>query len=156
MCYNNVIINLSQVLRSSYMFKPINHVFATFLRKLTTAAKKDMAGKARRHMSRPWWALFWSHLLPCTCCSQRSERRILAGMEIPALQPQLRRDTSDGQARPSARPPGISPNHNGITSERRLGESDFIIWGCRDICADRKKGAQGPLAPLPCQPAFYY
>lgn len=116
--------------RSSYMFKPIKHVFATFLRALCKTdgcSQKGCASKVRRHMRRPWRDAFWSHLLPYTCCGQCSERRILPCMEIPVLHPQLRRDTSDGRACPSAQPPGISPNHNGITSERRLGESDFII-----------------------------
>lgn len=120
---------------------------------------KGMAGKReeRFHMSRPWRAPFDRTFCRAHVAAS-VQRDASSWMEIPALQPQLQHDTSDGRALPSAQPPspGISPNHNGITSEKRPGESDFIIWRCGDICADRKKGARGPLAPLPCQPAFYY
>lgn len=43
-------------------------------------------------------------------------------------------------ALPFVQPPGISPNHNGITSEKTAGKSDFIICHCGNICAGRKRG----------------
>lgn len=57
---------------------------------------------------------------------------------------------------PFVQPPGISPNHNGITSEKTAGKSDFIIWRYGNICADRKKGGMRPMASQRCQPVFYY
>lgn len=56
---------------------------------------------------------------------------------------------------PFVQPPGISPNHNGITSERQTGKSDFIICHSGNI-SERREGGTGPLAPLSCHPAFYY
>lgn len=144
------------------MFKPIKHVFATFLRKLckTDGCSQKEYGWKSEETHEPVMASFVLiapsavHML-----RQRSERRILPWMEIPALQLWLQRRSARHFRWPSSplcTVPGISPNHNGITSKRRLGESDFIIWGCGDVCADRKKGARGPLAPLPCQPAFFF
>lgn len=146
------------------MFKPIKRVFATFLRKLCKADGCSQEGYGWKSEEPHEPAMARSglivpsavHMLQTAFRQRERERRIFPWMEIPVLQPQLHRDTSDGRAHPSAQSPGISPNHNGIRSERRLRESDFIIWGYGDICADRKKGARGPLAPLPCQPAFYY
>lgn len=40
---------------------------------------------------------------------------------------------------PFVQPPGISPRHNGITSEKKTGKSDFISCSWGNICTERKR-----------------
>lgn len=140
------------------MFKPIKHVFATFLRKLCKTdgcSQKEYGWK-----SEETWAGHGKLRFDRTFCRAyvatafREAHPPLNGNSCAAAVAAARHFRWPSS--PLCTVPGISPNHNGITSKRRLGESDFIIWGCGDVCADRKKGARGPLAPLPCQPAFFF
>lgn len=57
-------------------------------------------------------------------------------------------------AHPFVQPPGISQDHNGITSERKAGK--FLLSVAVKIFAQGGKGGTGLLASLSCQPAFYY
>ena len=55
-------------------------------------------------------------------------------------------------ALPFVQAPGIRPSHNGITSERTAGQSDFIIcrrpWKYLNICLRMRRGAPSILAFL--------
>lgn len=139
------------------MFKPIKHVFATFLRKLckTDGCSQKEYGWKSEETHEPVMASFVLiapsavHML-----RQRSERRILPWMEIPALQLWLQRDTSDGQARPSAQ--SLELAQTTMASHQKGGwENQTLLSEAAEMSVQTGRRGHGALW-LPCHVNLHF
>lgn len=103
--------------------------------------KRDVLERGRRDFTGVMVSCIWCHLLHDTCAvATRKEREASSTKWKFLCFSHSCSVTLQMAALPFVQPPGISPDHNGITSEKKAGKSDFIICHCGNICAERKRG----------------